>query len=381
MASTSTTNTEPAGLQELLRCRGDAAALLTSPWGIARHCGFRYMQVDRLVALFVPVDGRPRLIVPEYEEAAAQLASGSVADVIAWPDGDGPRRQLDEALATLPRGVSLALELGVLAATAVDELKALRPDVAIADCTPDLDARMAIKTPHEIAMIEEASAVADRTVDRLVRDYLRPGVTEADLSAELTRLLRVEGGDWTAGPPNVTSGPRSAFPHGPELSGEHGTAISRPAIEEGQAVILDFSVIVGGFIADISRTYVLGTASVELTQLYQVVEEARSQAIEAMIPGVTGHEVDRVARAVIEAAGYGDRFPQRTGHGVGLRIHEIPDLAVGSRDVLAAGMVASVEPAIYLPGIAGLRTEDVVVVEEADARVLTHCSRELAIPI
>jgi Xaa-Pro aminopeptidase len=221
--------------------------------------------------------------------------------------------------------------------------------------------------------------VADRTVDRLVRDHLRPGATEADLSAELTRLLRVEGGDWTAGPPNVTSGPRSAFPHGPELSGAHGEAISRPTIAEGEPVILDFSVVVGGFIADISRTYVLGTPSHEIAEVYEVVEEARRRAIAAMTPGATGHEVDRVARDVIDAAGYGDRFPQRTGHGVGLRIHETPDLTVGSQDVLAAGMVACVEPAVYLPGVAGLRTEDVVVVEETGARVLTHCSRDLVI--
>jgi Xaa-Pro aminopeptidase len=370
---------EPAGLQQLLTRRGDAAALLTSPWAIARHCGFRYTQVDRVVALFVPADGRPQLIVPEYEESAAQLASGDVADVVAWPDGDGPRRQLGEALATLPRGASLALELGVLAASAVDGVHALRPDVLISNCTPDLDARMAVKTAAELAMIEKASVVADRTVDRLVRDHLRPGATEADLSAELTRLLRVEGGDWTAGPPNVTSGPRSAFPHGPELSGAHGAAIARPTVEEGEPVILDFSVVVGGFIADISRTYVLGTPSQEIAELYEVVEEARRLAIAAMTPGVTGHEVDRVARDVIDAAGYGDRFPQRTGHGVGLRIHEMPDLAVGSADVLEVGMVACVEPAVYLPGVAGLRTEDVVVVEDTGTRVLTHCSRELVI--
>jgi len=272
----------------------------------------------------------------------------------------------------------LTLELGVLAAATVQRLRDVRPDLAVADCSPELDARMAVKTPHELAMIERASAVADRTVDRLVRDHLRPGVTEADLSAELTRLLRVEGGDWTAGPPNVTSGPRSAFPHGPELSGAHGAAIARPVVEEGETVILDFSVVVGGYIADISRTYVLGEPPPETARLHELVEEARRAAIGAMVPGASGHEVDQVARAVIGGGGYGDRFPQRTGHGVGLRIHEMPDLAVGSPDVLAAGMVACVEPAIYVPGVAGMRTEDVVVVEETGPRVLTHCSRELA---
>jgi len=371
--------TEPAGLQELLEARGLDAALLTSPWAIARHCGFRYMQVDRLVALFVPAEGRPRLIVPEYEQAAALAASDVVADVIAWPDGDGPERQLVDALRALPDGASLALELGVLAVAGLRRVETLRPDLAIADCTHVLDARMAVKAPHELALIEEASAVADRTVDRLVREHMRPGASEADLSADLTRLLRLEGGDWTAGPPNVTSGPRAAFPHGPELSGEHGTAIARPVIEEGSPVILDFSVVVGGYIADISRTYVLGAAAPETTEAYEVVEEARRRAIAAMVPGATGHDVDRVARDVIEQAGYGDRFPQRTGHGIGLRIHEIPDLTVGSPDILVPGMVATIEPAIYLPGVAGFRTEDVVVVEESGPRVLTHCSRELVI--
>jgi Xaa-Pro dipeptidase len=370
-----------AAVQAELRERGVDALIVQSPWTVAYVLGFRYLSVDRLVCGVVPAAGPCTLVVPEYESEAALTAAGELAQVRAWSDGERPDDAVAAALASLPPRARVGIEKDALPVAELERLQALRPGDTHVDCGAWLDAMRATKRQDELALIADAAAVADRTVERFVAESLRQDRTEAELGADLTRLLRLEGGDWTAFPPNVTSGPRSALPHGPDLSARRGTAVGADRVATGQLIIVDFSVICGGYCADISRTYVLGRASDRIRELYAVVRRAHAAAMAATLPGVTAADVDRAARAIIEDAGLGAYFPQRTGHGLGLRIHEIPDLTVGNQVRLEPGMVAAIEPAVYLPGFGGIRIEDVVVVGDDPPERLTNASDELELPI
>jgi Xaa-Pro aminopeptidase len=169
---------------------------------------------------------------------------------------------------------------------------------------------------------------------------------------------------WTI----VASGPHSALPH-------HQTSDRR--LVAGEPVLLDLGAFTGGYGSDITRTFWLGEPPAEAVRVFGVVDEARARGIEASRGGTPCEEVDRAARAVIERADYGAAFVHRTGHGVGLEIHEPPYLVAGNRSRLEPGMVHSVEPGIYLPGRFGIRIEDLVVVGEREARRLNHAPRDL----
>jgi Xaa-Pro aminopeptidase len=366
-------------VQTGLREQGVEVLVLAAPWSVAYVLGFRYLSVDRLVWGVVPADGRAVLVVPEYEEAAARTSAGESADVRSWADGVDPLTVLAGVFAPFGATARIGIDKRDTTVADLDRIQSLRPDAVVCDWGAALAKMRAVKRPDELDRIGDAAAVLDRTIDRFVRQELRPGRTEAELSAELTRLLRLEGADWTAFPPNLTSGPRSAFPHGPDMSAKRGAAIGADVVLEGELIVLDVSAVCGGYCGDISRTYVLGEAPDRIAWTFDVVRAAHLAAIDACRPGATGHDVDRAARSIIEAHGLAELFPQRTGHGLGLQIHETPDITAGSRDVLRPGMVASIEPAVYMPGFGGIRNEDMVLIGTGAPTVLTHVSSDLVI--
>jgi Xaa-Pro aminopeptidase len=198
---------------------------------------------------------------------------------------------------------------------------------------------------------------------------MRPGMSEIEVARFATDRFAAAGDreTWAI----VASGPHSALPH-------HQTSERRLA--EGEPVLLDLGSFTGGYGSDITRTYWLGQPPEEAVRIHRVVDEARARGIEAARAGAPCEEVDRAARGVIERAGLGERFIHRTGHGVGLEVHEPPWLVAGDRTPLARGMVHSVEPGVYLPGRFGVRLEDLIVVEEGGGRRLNLAPRELAPP-
>jgi len=224
-----------------------------------------------------------------------------------------------------------------------------------------------IKSPDEVSRIAAAQQLTDRAFDRVL-ELIRPGMSEAELALELEFYMRREGSEGIAFPPIVASGPNSALPH---------AKVTDRSFSAGDFLKMDFGAKVDGYCADMTRTVVIGSASDHQREVYGTVLEANLAGIAAVRSGVEARAVDATARAVIVAAGYGDNFGHGLGHGVGMEVHEQPSVGPRGTAELQAGSVITIEPGIYLPGIGGVRIEDLIVVETSGARVLSRSPKTL----
>lgn len=222
-----------------------------------------------------------------------------------------------------------------------------------------------VKTPEEVAAIREAQALADRVFGE-VRPMIQAGVRELDVALALELGLR-RAGAVTAFDVIVASGPRGAMPHG---------VASTRVIEDGNLVTIDFGARVRGYHSDMTRTVAVGTPGEEMRRVYHAVLEAEEAAVAAVRPGVRAGDLDALARGILERHGLAEAFAHSLGHGVGLNIHEGPGLRKDSEDVLEPGMVVTVEPGAYLPGVGGVRIEDLVLVTQDGHEVLSHSPKE-----
>jgi Xaa-Pro aminopeptidase len=225
----------------------------------------------------------------------------------------------------------------------------------------------AVKEPEELDAIRRASDVTNAAYERLVEEPFA-GRTEKDLVWRMEQLFHECGGDGLAFPVDIAAGPTAASPHA-----EPGDRV----VQEGDLVLVDAGAAVGGYCSDCTRTFAVGEVSDSLRGAYEIVRQAQQAGLDAVGDGVAGRDADAAARAVIADAGYGENFGHGLGHGVGLLVHEAPALRPESDDVLATGNVVTVEPGIYLSGVAGIRIEDLVVVTGGGAEVLTSFSKEL----
>lgn len=230
-----------------------------------------------------------------------------------------------------------------------------------------LDGLRMIKDNEEIRLLREAVRIADAAFAHIVR-ILRPGLSEKAVAAELEYAMRRQGAEKAAFDTIVASGPRSSLPHG---------LASDKVLAEGDLVTMDFGAVYQGYHSDITRTVVIGRATDKQRQIYNTVAEAQRRASDAIRPGLTGQQVDAIARDYIKAAAFGDFFGHALGHGVGLAIHEEPRLSPTYTHTLQAGMAVTVEPGIYLPGWGGVRIEDLVVLTPSGCEVLTQSPKEL----
>ncbi|MBS4173432.1 Xaa-Pro peptidase family protein [Bacillus sp. FJAT-49736] len=226
-----------------------------------------------------------------------------------------------------------------------------------------------IKTESEIKILKEAADIADAAFKHII-DYIKPGLTELDVSNELEFFMRKCGATSSSFNTIVASGTRSALPHG---------VASEKVIEKGDFVTLDYGALYKGYISDITRTVAVGEPSEKLKEIYNVVLEAQLLAVEKIKPGMTGIEADAIARDYISSHGYGESFGHSLGHGIGLEVHEGPSLSVRSDIVLKPGMVVTIEPGIYIPGLGGVRIEDDTLITEDSNETLTHSTKDLII--
>jgi Xaa-Pro aminopeptidase len=349
---------------------GLAGLVITPGYDLRYLLGSRAQTFERLTALVLPVSGDPTVVLPRLE--LASLKQSAVADlglaVRDWVDGDDPYQLVVEALTGVAGGP---------AATAVtDSMPALHllPLADILGALPVLatgvlrELRM-IKDAAEIDALRKAGAAIDRVHSR-VPDFLVPGRSEADVAADIAEAIVAEGHSEVAFV-IVGSGPHGADPH---------HSYSDRELRVGDIVVVDIGgAYEPGYNSDSTRTYSIGEPSAEVAQQYSVLQRAQRAAVEAVRPGVTAEQVDAAARDVLAEAGLAEYFVHRTGHGIGLSVHEEPYIVAGNDLPLQAGMAFSVEPGIYFPGRWGARIEDIVVVGEDSALPVNHRPHELIV--
>lgn len=354
--------------QQELQAAGVQAALLTAGINFYYLSGFYVPHAgERLTALLVPAAGEPVLIVPALEREAARASW--VTDVRAWRDGEDPYVVL--AAAARDRGVTGGV-WGLEGDRATVNLQARLQSVgALAgwrDIGPSLAAMRVIKSAAEAELMRRACRFLEPALDR-VRRGLRPGVSEREIVAWLSEEMEAAGSEGHAFPAIALTGAKSALPHG---------VPGRETVADGDLVVIDFGGICEGYASDITRTFLVGNVSAQAQEIYDVVLAANEAGIAAARPGVPAEDVDAAARRVIEEAGYGQYFVHRTGHGIGLDVHEAPWITAGNREPLRPGMAHSVEPGIYVPGVGGVRIEDLVLITDDGCEVLTRWPKERA---
>jgi Xaa-Pro aminopeptidase len=223
----------------------------------------------------------------------------------------------------------------------------------------------AVKEPEELVALQAAVDLSDAAFQH-VAERIEPGWTEKQAAWEIEKHMREQGGEAVSFETIVAGGPWGAMPH----------AYPRDrALERGEMVVIDMGVRLNGYCSDLTRTIFLGKPDGQFKKVYDIVLGAQLTAEELVQAGMNGEEAHNLAHRVIEEAGYGDKFGHGLGHGVGLAVHESPRLAKTSKDVLVDGMVVTIEPGIYVTGWGGVRIEDMVVIENGRARVMSHASK------
>ncbi len=336
-------------------------------------CGYHAHAMERLTALAVPRTGEPFLVVPRLEAPMVDASpAGSLGlDVLAWDETDDAfallAREVTARLGTAPTRVAVGARTWAEHALGVH--RAL-PGSALELATPVLDRLRMVKTPAEVEELAAAGAAIDRVHARM-GEWLRVGRTEAEVGADIAAAILAEGHvgvDFTI----VGSGPNGASPH---------HELSDRVVQAGDLVVVDIGgETATGYRSDCTRTYAVGgEPGAEVAEWYAVLQDAQEAAVAAVRPGVTAEQVDAVARDRITAAGWGEHFIHRTGHGIGLDTHEAPYIVAGNDLPLESGMAFSVEPGIYLAGRCGARIEDIVVCTDEGVRTLNRGPRELVV--
>lgn len=229
---------------------------------------------------------------------------------------------------------------------------------------PDpLSALRVEKTPNELAFLRRAAEITDQALDRLVPE-IRVGMSEIEVALRLELLIREAGAESVAFESNVSTGPNTALNH-------YNPALNPTPLKRGDLLLFDIGSCYRGYRSDMTRTFCVEQADRRAREIYELVLDANLAGIAAVRSGATGVEVDQAARDVIVGSGYGEHFGHGLGHGIGMEIHEAPRLSQKSQDTLRSGMVATVEPGIYLPGYGGVRIEDDVVVTEDGCEIIT----------
>jgi len=328
---------------------------------------------ERLTCLVVPAGGEPSLLVPTLERPGwAGTPAEDLGIVIStWTDGQDPYRALAELL---PAGCRvLAVDYHMPAVHALNA-QAIVPGSELTLAGEAIAELRMRKAPDEVEQLAAAGAAIDR-VQRRIREWLTAGRTENEVAADIAKAIVDEGHvrpDFVI----VGSGPNGASPH---------HEASDRVIEPGDVVVIDIGgPMPSGYFSDCTRTYVVApdggrTIAPKIEEVYGVVRRAQEAGVAAVRPGVTAESIDQAARSVIEQAGYGEYFITRTGHGIGLEVHEHPYMVAGNTTPLEPGMAFSVEPGIYLPGEFGVRIEDIVVVGESGAVLMNTAPTTLTI--
>lgn len=348
--------------RELGRLGDTCAALIISPenrryfTSFPSSDGFLIVNADR--AVFI-TDGR-------YIEAAEKKAKN--CEVVL-------QNRIFPQIAQILKEMNchhLLVEASKMTLDSYNSLKGSAKDVKILTDT-SLDGMIntfrSVKTNDELECIKAAQKITDDAFYHIC-NFIKEGVTEREIGLELDFYMLSHGGEALSFETIAVSGENTSMPHG---------VPSERRVQNGDFITMDFGTVVGGYHSDMTRTVALGFATDEMKNVYETVKNAQTACINGLRSGLTGIEGDALARNVIKQSGYGEYFTHGTGHGVGIEIHEFPNLNKANDVPLIPGQIVTVEPGIYIPNKFGVRIEDMVLITENGCEDLTHSNKELII--
>ncbi|EOI05147.1 proline dipeptidase [Enterococcus moraviensis ATCC BAA-383] len=346
-------------LRELMKKNDLSGFLVTSPYNLrylTNFTGTTGLAVITLDKAFFVTDFR-------YTEQAAAQAQGF--EIV---QNTGPIYDEVVAISEKEQLANLAFEETFVSFAEYSLLEEIIPCdlIPVAGLIEEL---REVKDEEEIAIIEKACSIADLGFKHILT-VIKPGMSEIEIANQLDFYMRSLGASGVSFETIVASGVRSAMPHG---------VASEKIIEKGDLITLDFGCYYQGYVSDMTRTFAIGEPDSKLKDIYQIVLEAQLKVLDEAKPGLTGIQLDAIARDHIASYGYGDAFGHSTGHGIGLEIHEGPNVSFRADQQFVPGNVITDEPGIYLPGLGGVRIEDDLVITKEGNRVLTHSPKELII--
>lgn len=332
--------------------------------------GIQMHPSERMTLFLVPAQDKSLIIAPVLEIPRIRSRIRIPARIYGWRDEDGPDsgwRALKEDLQI--DNTKIAVENLAMRVMEFTELLNHVRRVKTVDAGPLLANLRMIKDESELTSMRRAAHILDLSLEEVVSE-MRIGMTEREIASMWQLAMKHHGADAIPDAPIVASGTNSANPH---------TTATDRKVERGEFVIFDGWCQVDGYYGDTTRTVMTGEPTKEQAKIYQIVLRANRAGVQAARAGVVSEQVDRAARGTIEQSGYGKQFLHRTGHGLGLEVHESPFMVEGNKTKLEIGMTFTVEPGVYVAGQGGVRIEDDVVITQDGAETLTKMDRELRV--
>jgi Xaa-Pro aminopeptidase len=279
---------------------------------------------------------------------------------------------LNKAISSLLKSLNtekLGFEEDYVSYSTYQEYKTLFPVKELVPLNKAIEELRIVKDESELQKIKKAVEIADNAFNNVLK-FIKPGITEAEIAAELEYSMKKQGARGPSFDTIVASGKRAAMPHG---------VASMKKIELGDVITMDFGAIYNEYCSDMTRTVFLGKPSAELKKIYEIVKEAQQKSLEGAFKGLTGIQIDRIARDIISKNGFGNNFGHGLGHGVGIEIHEEPRFSPSGGMTLENGMVVTVEPGIYVENLGGVRIEDIIVISDNKPVVLTASAKDMIV--
>lgn len=346
---------------------GIDVSIITSTENVFYLSGFYSDPHERLLSLVLFQEEEPFLVCPAMEKEDAKR-SGWNHEIIGYNDIENPWELVRKAIGSRIQNVSkVSLEKEHMNVERFEAVSSMFSKAVFASAEDKLRKLRMIKDEKEISLIREACKLADYAVEVGCAE-IKEGKTELEVVAAIEYELKKKGITDMSFATMVLTGANGASPHGTP---------GQTKIQKGDFVLFDLGVIVDGYCSDITRTVAYGEMNDKQKEIYDTVLKAQLASIEASKPGVTCANIDLTARKIITDAGYGEYFPHRLGHGLGIGVHEYPSLTETNDLQLEAGMVYTIEPGIYVPNIAGVRIEDDILVTKNGVEILTKFPKEL----
>ncbi|MFE8704202.1 M24 family metallopeptidase [Cytobacillus sp. FJAT-54145] len=362
-------NKRLSNLMEWMKQEEIDLCFLTSSDSVFYFSGFHSDPHERLLGLAVFQDSEPFLVCPAMEKEDVKNA-GWTNEIVGHGDTDNAWELVNQAITKRLNSVSkIGIEKEHLNVERFEEISKYFPKASFIPAEQKIRKLRLVKDEKELSIIKEACALADFAIE-VGCSEIAEGKTELDVLAAIEFELKKKGVNEMSFSTMVLTGVNAASPHGtPGLT----------KMQKGDLVLFDLGVVWNGYCSDITRTVAFGDINDKQREIYETVLKAQLAALEVSKPGVTCAEVDSTARNIIREAGYGEYFPHRLGHGLGISVHEFPSLTETNPLPLEKGMVFTIEPGIYVPGVAGVRIEDDVVVTDNGLEILTKFPKELQV--